>query len=295
MMKVSRLDIIPAFFIAAFSVALVTLLLNYNSLSVTERCASGLVLMWFFNWAWNSSVHNFIHFEFFNNKFLNHVFYYLNTVIMLYPYTLYQAVHFVHHKFNNDLPDENGVCKDWMSIYDGGKNGAPVSVWTFAGAGPIFSLNYRKKFAQAKQFFESTKTSYKYNQAKRELIFLTAFHAACLLINYKFYFQFLVPFNLIGWAVIGIQGHTEHYGTKPEVGSVNCHNKLFNFLHMNGGYHAEHHYRPVHWTKSKELTGKMIDALGKPPVVRISYMIGAFLPRIPWSGPADSKDTRRSA
>lgn len=54
-----------------------------------------------------------------------------------------------------------------------------------------------------------------------------------------------------------MNGYYEHFGgnpDKPIAWGVSYYNHTFNWLWMNNGYHAEHHYRPKHhWTKMHEL------------------------------------------
>ena len=88
-------------------------------------------------------------------------------------------------------------------------------------------------------------------------MFITLF-----LISWKLVLFFAL-FHYLGHSLTAMNGYYEHYGANPDkpiAWGVSYYNPLFNWLWLNNGYHAEHHYRPKHhWTKMHELHLQIAD------------------------------------
>ncbi|MGH1558748.1 fatty acid desaturase [Caulobacter segnis] len=68
---------------------------------------------------------------------------------------------------------------------------------------------------------------------------------------------FLAPFYYLGQSFSMLIAYYEHLGADPEepvAMGVSTYGPVYNFLFLNNGYHAEHHYQPKrHWTQMKAL------------------------------------------
>ena len=69
--------------------------------------------------------------------------------------------------------------------------------------------------------------------------------------------------SYLGQCVSNLNGYYEHLGGDPDrpiAWGVSTYGRLYNWVFLYNGYHAEHHYRPkVHWTKMKELHEQIKD------------------------------------
>jgi fatty acid desaturase len=63
----------------------------------------------------------------------------------------------------------------------------------------------------------------------------------------------IVAGSYLGQCVSNLCGYYEHLGgnpDKPIAWGVSTYDRLYNWVFLYNGYHAEHHYRPkTHWTK----------------------------------------------
>ncbi len=89
-----------------------------------------------------------------------------------------------------------------------------------------------------------------------ELVLVFVLIGTLFLINWKLGLFFVV-FHYLGHSLTAMNGYYEHFGANPDKSiawGVSCYNSLFNWLWLNNGCHAEHHYRPKqHWTQMKVL------------------------------------------
>jgi hypothetical protein len=84
--------------------------------------------------------------------------------------------------------------------------------------------------------------------------------------------QAYVPGYLIGLSVCYLHGRYEHLNRgQPAQGAISSYGRLYNWLWLNDGYHAEHHRWPaVHWTRlpARRLARGTAPVSTLPPVAR---------------------------
>ena len=247
-------DLIPVIAGVLHSLYLITILLYFEQLPLWANILFGLIYALSISWNVNGISHNFIHNAYFKSFWLNLLFSLLESITMCFSQTMYEYVHRQHHIGNNDRLNNKGETIDWISIYGYGNNGEPEH--------PI-------KYALSSYFRDDPKRIYGLirkhslwlaNFAVFEVILSFALIIGLFFISWKLGIYF-VFFYYLGHSLSALNGYYEHLGANPDMPiawGVSCHNKLFNFLWFNNGYHAEHHYRPKqHWTKMHELHQKI--------------------------------------
>jgi len=201
-------------------------------------------------WNINSVSHNFIHNAYFNSFTANRMFSLLESMTMAFSQTMYDYVHRQHHIGNNDRINKEGDTIDWISIYRHGKNGEPehairYSFLSFFRDDPKRIYWLIRKHSRLLASF-----------AVFEIIVSILLIIGLLIFNWKLG-VFFIGFYYLGHSLSAMNGYYEHLGAnpnKPIAWGVSCYNKLYNFLWLNNGYHAEHHYRPKHhWTNMAKL------------------------------------------
>lgn len=250
--KVSAWDAIPAA-LAVIQLALVWVIYAaWPDLSWGAR--AGFLALYAFSVGWNlnSIAHNFIHNPFFRSERANRLMSLTISLALLSPQTMYRYVHLKHHAGNADRPDESGATVDPLSIYQHGHDGKPepmlpyVFLEFFRGDSP-FELARRigeKRPKEAKAaLFEFWAVIGVYGAALAFGLFTGrwAFVPAVVVASY------------LGQCLSNLNGYYEHLGgnpDKPIAWGVSTYGRIYNWVFLYNGYHAEHHYRPkVHWTK----------------------------------------------
>jgi fatty acid desaturase len=229
---------------------LLCMLVAFAHLPWWANAMTGLFYAFSVSWNINSVSHNFIHNAYFKSNVLNRCFSLLESVTLGFSQTMYDHVHRQHHIGNNDRIGENGTTVDWISIYQHGKNAEPESALKYA-----FLSFFRD---EPKRIHEGIKRldPFLANFSLFELALVVLMFIALFLLNWKLGL-FFVCFHYLGHSLTAMNGYYEHFGANPDkpiAWGVSCYNPLFNWLWLNNGYHAEHHYRPKqHWTKMHEL------------------------------------------
>jgi len=264
----SNWDIIPVMLGIGHLAFNITLYLIYPFTPTWVMIILGFIYSISLSWNINSVSHNFLHNKYFNSRALNYAFSWVESMAIGFSQVFYTWVHMRHHAGNSDLKDENGTTVDWLSIYRHGENGQPESVW-----GYTFKSFFRDDMGD---LYNSIKAN---NKFKANFgMFEVASFAAMVLIGFYFDWEailFFVPFYYLGNALSSLNGYYEHLGANPKLPiawGVSSYNKLYNWIWLNNGYHAEHHYRPKHhWMKMKELREKIKEEQEKAGVHVINY------------------------
>jgi fatty acid desaturase len=216
---------------------------------------SFVVLTWAYCWNLQCISHNFIHNPFFTNVWINRLFGVLETLCIGMPHQLYHHYHLNHHAGDNDAKGPDGATRDWSSIYRYGKGNAPEAFWKYCllsffrvEVTPVLRVCIRHGRTHVLQTIAET-------------VVLAAFWLTILAVNWRYFSFFYLPSFFFGWVLSYAEGYLEHYGCQPGnsfANSVSSHNRLYNFLWFNNGYHQEHHWDPkMHWTRMKELSARM--------------------------------------
>ena len=207
-------------------------------------------------WNLNSVAHNFIHNPFFRSDRLNRLTSLVITLALLSPQTMYRYVHLRHHAGNADRPGPDGATIDPLSIYQHGHDGKPepmlpyVFLEFFRGDSP-FEL--ARKIG-AKRPREARAARFEFWAV---IVVYGALLAAGPFTGRLAFTPLMVLAGYLGQCVSNLNGYYEHLGGDPDrpiAWGVSTYGRLYNWVFLYNGYHAEHHYRPkVHWTKMTDL------------------------------------------
>jgi len=245
----SRWDIVPVLAGLAHLAYIVVLFLAFDYLSWWGVVLGGLGYAYLIGWNINSVSHNFIHNPYFVSPLLNRGYSLMLSICMVFSQVMYDWVHTRHHIGNMDRPGLDGKTIDLLSIYRYGKNGEPENVWAYTFKGywrddPILVWRAIARKSTADARF-----------ALIELVIGLALVAVAAVVNWRFVLC-MVPFYFLGHALSSLNGFYEHYRGNPDLPiawGVSTYGRFYNFLWLNNGYHAEHHFRPrLHWTRMKE-------------------------------------------
>lgn len=162
----------------------------------------------------------------------------------------YDQIHTRHHMGHSDRKGEDGETIDSLSIYRHSDDEEPENVWadTFLG---YFRDDPRKIFReiQRKKPFDAWFGVF-------EIATWVCLCVVAALFNGKFLLYY-IPFYYFGHCLAFLDGYYLHYGSNPDVPiawGVRSYHKLYNWVWLNAGYHAAHHFRSkLHWTKMKAL------------------------------------------
>ncbi len=81
----------------------------------------------------------------------------------------------------------------------------------------------------------------------------------------RFFLLVYLPGYLCGLGLCALQGHWEHARGRP----TSHYGRIYNFLCLNDGYHAEHHAAPaIHWTKLPDFSQPGAATSRWPPLLR---------------------------
>ena len=270
----SARDIIPVSMGLAHFAFQIWLFTAFDHVSWPARIALGFLYAYCIAWNIESVAHNFTHNNYFKAHALNRAFSLIESLAIGFSQQFYKTVHRRHHIGNSDRPDAEGNTRDWFSIYRYGKNGLPESIWTydtigfFRGTGDVY-----RDMAKAGRKNDDVRWA-KFEDAAHYAWFALGFA-----LNWRFMLYYL-PFYYLGHVMSMIVGYYEHYQADPDLPiawGVSTYARLYNFLWLNNGYHAEHHYRPrVHWTQMKKLHRAVIGEqhADNIRVIRHSHLLG---------------------
>ena len=235
----------------------------------------GLGYAYLIAWNINSVSHNFIHNPYFAAPALNRAYSLVLSLCMAFSQVMYDWVHTRHHIGNMDRPGPDGSTIDPISIYRFGKDGAPENVWSYTFKSylrddPLFIWRAINKKSPADARF-----------ALLELALVVGLTIAAGIANWRFVAS-LLPFYYLGHSLSSLNGYYEHYRgnpDKPIAWGVSCYGKLYNWVWMNNGYHAEHHFRPrLHWTQMekfrREIAPRQLEASVR--VIKWPHHMGFF-------------------
>ncbi len=201
-------------------------------------------------WSIHSVSHNLIHNPFFRSDVLNRAFSVMVSLTLSYPQGLIRHVHLRHHIGNMDRPNAKGETRDLISIYRYGRDGQPEGVWAYG----LLTLFRSRPFQLRASVAQANALEGRWAAIELTLIGLSLVLAS--LWDWRVV-PILAPFWLLGHMLSNVTGYYEHLGADPKrplVWGVSSYGRLYNWLFLNNGYHAEHHYRTkVHWTGMKAL------------------------------------------
>jgi fatty acid desaturase len=249
--RYSAWDAVPAALVFLHLGGLIAFFLAWPHLGWTARLLGAAAYAFAIGWNQDSVSHNFIHNPFFVSPLLNRITEYALTLENGVPQTMYRYVHMRHHAGNSDRPDAKGETRDPISIYRHGRDGMAEGMLAY-----VFMGFWRDDdpFTVAKEIGARRPAEGK--RAIREFWVMAAVYAVLLAIRWDFVLV-LAPFYYLGQSLSFLIAYYEHLGAEPDeplATGVSTYEPVYNFLFLNNGYHAEHHYRPKqHWTQMRAL------------------------------------------
>ncbi|ESQ85207.1 hypothetical protein AEAC466_05715 [Asticcacaulis sp. AC466] len=280
----SAWDAVPCALVVVQFLLIVAFALCWWHMTWLERVLGLCVYAFSVGWNLNSVAHNFIHNPFFVSKTANRVVSYLISWSLVTPQTMYHYVHLWHHAGNGDYPDETGHTVDPLSIYQFGAD---------RKAEPLLSYVFLQYFRDDDPFTLAKKIrsrrSRDADQAMREFWSTVVVWMLFLIIAWPFALLGIFA-SYLGQCLSNLSGYYEHLGGNPDepiAWGVSTYAPVYNFIFMNNGYHAEHHFRPKqHWTRMKALRDTILDAQREKGVFVIgpAHILGFLEPKT-WTIP----------
>ena len=276
--RYSLWDLVPVFLIGAHISLLATLYWVWSDLSWAERILGAMLYGLAIGWSLDSIAHNFIHNPFFKWRPLNRLVAYCLTLANGVPQTMYAYVHMRHHAGNSDRKGADGKTVDPISLYQYGADGNPEDVLPY-----VFLQFWRDDgpFTVAAQI--RAKRPEQAREAMHEFWVMIAVYGVLLVSNWQFVVV-LAPFYYLGQCFTALIAYYEHFGADPDVPAawgVSTYAPMYNWMFLNNGYHAEHHFRPKwHWTQMQALRAEMAGdpTLAKPRTLRCAHPFGFLDP-----------------
>ncbi len=250
--KTSAWDAVPAVLAVAQLGLVLVFFYAWPDLSWAARLGWLALYALSVGWNLNSIAHNFIHNPFFRSDRLNRLMSLVITLALVSPQTMYRYIHLRHHAGNADLPDDRGETIDPLSIYQHGHEGKPE---------PMLSYVFLQFFRDDDPFVLARKIGEKRPRQARQALFefwaIVALYGALFVIGLVTRRWMFVPLvvagSYLGQCFSNLCGYYEHLGgdpDKPIAWGVSTYDRVYNWVFLYNGYHAEHHYRPkIHWTK----------------------------------------------
>ncbi|MGE3142703.1 MAG: fatty acid desaturase, partial [Hyphomonadaceae bacterium] len=201
---------------------------------------------------------------------------------------MHEHIHWRHHAGNSDYPDAAGETVDPISLYKFGadRKAEPALAYVF-----LAFLRDDDPFTLARAI--AVKRPKAARLALWEFWTLMAFWGVLLAINWQCVL-FMAPFYYLGHCFSALIAYYEHLGAdpaKPSATGVSTYAPLYNFVFLNNGYHAEHHFRPKrHWTQMKTLRREMAEKnlTANIRTLKTAHFLG-FLEPSSWAVPTASK------
>ena len=261
-------DIIPVMLAFAHLALVVGLFVAFPTAPWWLLIVWGCVYAVSISWNINSISHNFLHNPYFNSKYLNYAFSWLESITIGFSQIIYTYIHNRHHTGNSDRKDKDGNTIDYLSIYRHGKNGQPESVWSYT-----FLSFFRDDMVE---MYSQIKAKKPFDSLWGKIELFSFFGLALIMAYFNWHaVLFMVPFYYLGNCLSSLNGYYEHLNANPDVPiawGVSSYNRLYNWIWLYNGYHAEHHYRPkMHWTKMVEFHKQIKDEQKKAGVYVIKH------------------------
>ncbi len=206
-----------------------------------------LCIMYYYNFIVVN--HEFMHTPFFHSKILNKIMLVFSSTNLLYPMTVINDEHHLHHVFNND-PIRKNTTQDPTSTYRKGKNRKQESWLPYALLNVFRANSPTEVRGIIKDFGKGSHGKI----VVIELLCIALTIGFVLYVDWRWFFIGLVPSFYIGWVLTDYHNYFEHYHARNPfnrfANSVSYYGKLYNKIWFNEGYHQEHHLKPrTHWSK----------------------------------------------
>ncbi|WP_443751320.1 fatty acid desaturase family protein [Asticcacaulis solisilvae] len=285
---VSAWDAVPAALALLQFLLIVAFACLWWHMTWPERIIGLVVYAFSVGWNLNSVAHNFIHNPFFTASWANRMVAYLISWSLITPQTMYHYVHLWHHAGNADYPDEDGHTVDPLSIYQFGADRKPEPLWSY-----VFLQFFRDDdpFALAARIRSRRPADAR--RAMNEFWSMLAVWSVFLVVAWPFAILGIIA-SYLGQCLSNLSGYYEHLGGNPDepiAWGVSTYAPVYNFVFLNNGYHAEHHYRPKqHWTRMKTLRRSIAAEQADKGVfiIRTAHILGFLEPRT-WGFPVAAR------
>ena len=248
-------DAVPAAMALGQFAYVIAVFVFWNHLSWPQRALAGLGWSFCIGWSLDSIAHNFIHNKFFFSEKLNIAMSFVISWTLGISQVMHEHIHWRHHAGNADYPDQQGQTIDPISVYKFGadRKAEPMISYVF-----LAFLRDDDPFTIAREI--AVRRPGAATMARWEFWTLMAFWAVLLALNWQCVL-FMAPFYYLGHCFSALIAYYEHLGANPEkptATGVSTYEPIYNFIFLNNGYHAEHHFRPKrHWSEMETLRREM--------------------------------------
>ncbi|MGH3670449.1 MAG: fatty acid desaturase [Pseudonocardiaceae bacterium] len=244
--------------------------------------------------------HLFTHVPWFTTVALNSVVSVVNSVNIGQSVQAYELTHVRnHHRYNNDLPNEDGETNDRSSTYGGGRDGNHVPLARYALCGAIVSASdlaralgstirlWRLSARDVHLVALASRSTKKHRRELAQVRWDRAALSLTLLVLGVTSWQWLVtcyvPVYFCAAALVNVQNYYRHFGANPHerwADSVSHYGYWYNLFTFNDGYHQEHHLRPrAHWSQMPAIRERYRQRLDTQRVISPVPAIVGFLHR----------------
>jgi fatty acid desaturase len=230
-------------------VLLIVLILSWSQINWPARALGACLYAFSIGWNLDSVAHNFIHNPFFVWRPLNRLMAYVLTLTNGAPQSMYGYIHMRHHAGNSDRIGADGRTVDPISLYRYGAEGKIEPMTSY-----VFKQFWRDDgpFTLARKI--AAKRPGQAKEALHEFYVMIAVYLAAAAVDWRAVLC-LAPFYYLGQCLSCLIAWYEHAGADPDqpiASGVSTYHRLYNWMFLNNGHHAEHHHRPkIHWTAMK--------------------------------------------
>lgn len=182
----------------------------------------------FLNFSLHITVHHLVHFKF-KSKFVNVLFEFLYSILLVLPFSFYKLQHINHHRYNNSIKDITSTYKL--------KNNQLVSKSWFRYCFLWFIVT------PSKHFWEEAKEVHTNEMFKLKIqaLSIVLVYVILAIINPWFVLYYVFVFYF-GWMFIALTNYGQHLPIqKNNPNTFSFYNPIYNFIFFNSGLHHEHH------------------------------------------------------
>ena len=276
--RYSPWDAVPAAVVFTQAGLLLAFLLAFPAMGWGWRLGCGALYAFAVAWTLDAAAHNFVHNPWFASARANRATGFVLSVLLGTPLTGYRYLHMRHHAGSCDPIGEDGRTLDPISLYQYGRGGQVEPALSY-----ILKQYWRDESPLKVIRLLRAKRPTEAREAVQELVVMAGFVDLALVLDWQAAL-FLLPFFYLGQCFGYAIAYYEHLGADPRgpiPTGVSTYGRAYNWVFLNNGYHAEHHYRPkAHWSRMAEVTHETAAAMGEAGIrtLRQPHFLG-FLER----------------
>jgi len=216
--------------------------------------------------------HEFSHTPFFVSKRLNRAFRVVSSMTLMYPMSIVEESHRLHHVFANDRKDKDGNTGDPLSTFRSGRDGLQEHVISYV----LLNFIRGNHHGEIMRLMNGAQKRVPLWIIYMEILGVVLLGGVLCAANPAWFFAGVIPSIYLGWVLSDLQNYYEHHhATNREdrlADSVSYYGRFYNTVMCNEGYHQEHHFRQgVHWTTRPALRKKLLEDLQESEAYEASF------------------------